>query len=186
MLLDRAAIMTAARRAGRMPGRAEPLPETPGDPRPTVSAAAGRRLARILRGEHPDLLAEWLRAAAACGRRPPDRLLPGLLDRAARARGGPGVSAGLRPLAAAAGGPRARWLAALNPAWAFLLEPAAEDLPGLAEALRVSVDELMARVGEELAAIRAAIDVDDTPELRVRAAALRFRYDMLRELDDDS
>ena len=60
VLLDRAALLTAARRAGRRPGQAEPLPMCEPDPRPLVSRGAGRRLARMLGGEHPDLLAEWL------------------------------------------------------------------------------------------------------------------------------
>ena len=82
-----------------------------------MSPAAGRRLARMLGGEHPDLLAEWLTAAVAHGRRVPPRLLPALLDRARR------VSPSdpeLRRLSAEAGGARARWLARLNPDWTFV------------------------------------------------------------------
>ena len=79
-----------------------------------VSPAAGRRLARMLGGEYPDLLAEWLAAAAARGLRPPPQLLPALLDRARRAAA---ADPGLPRLVAEAGGPRARWLAGLNPDW---------------------------------------------------------------------
>ena len=82
-----------------------------------MSPAAGRRLARMLGGEHPDLLAEWLTAAVARGRRVPAHLLPALLDRARR------VSPSdpeLRRLAAEAGGSRARWLARLNQDWTFV------------------------------------------------------------------
>ena len=118
LLLDSAALLTVARRAGRPPGRAEPLPAAEPDPAPVVSLAAGRRLARILGGEQPDLLAEWLAAAVARGRRIPAQLLPGLLDRARRVSPSGGE---LRRLAAQAGGSRARWLAGLNPAWKFLL-----------------------------------------------------------------
>ena len=50
VLLDRAALLTAARRAGRRPDRAEPLPACEPDPRSAVSAAAADRLARILGG----------------------------------------------------------------------------------------------------------------------------------------
>jgi Family of unknown function (DUF5691) len=116
VLLDRAALMTAARRAGRRPGRADPLPVTEPDDRPAVSADAGRRLARMLGGQHPELLAEWLTAAAARGLRLPPQLLPALLDRGRRA--GP-ADPGLPRLIAEAGGPRARWLAGLNPDWEF-------------------------------------------------------------------
>ncbi len=120
-LLDRAALLTAARRAGRRPDRAEPLPVCEPDPRPVVSRAAARRLARILGGEHPDLLSEWLSAAVRRGLRPPAQSLPALLDRARRA------DPGLRSLVAAAGGPRARWLARLNPDWTFVGTPVLAD-----------------------------------------------------------
>jgi uncharacterized protein DUF5691 len=122
VLLDRAALLTAARRAGRPAGRAEPLPAAAPDPRPLVSAAAGDRLAWMLRGEHPELLTEWLAAATGRGWRVPARLLPALLDRARRVSP---ADPELRRLAAAAGGPRARWLAGLNAEWAW----AAADAP---------------------------------------------------------
>jgi hypothetical protein len=139
LLLDRAALLTAARRGGRQPGRPEPAvaagPAVTADPEtaPAVSWAAGRRLARMLGGEHADLLAEWLAAAAGRGRRIPARLLPALLHQARR--GGPADS-GLRRLVAAAGGSRARWLAGLNPQWSFVLAyaPAGEDAWRLGDA----------------------------------------------------
>ncbi len=118
VLLDRAALLTAARRAGRRPDHAEPLPACEPDPRPAVSPAAGRRLARLLGGEHPDLLTEWLTAAAARGLRPPPQFLPDLLDRARRAGS---ADPRLPRLIADAGGPRARWLASLNPDWESVL-----------------------------------------------------------------
>jgi hypothetical protein len=124
VLLDRAVLLTAARRAGLRPGQADPLPAAEPDDRPTVSRDAGRRLDRILGGQYPDLLAEWLTAATARGRALPPQLLPALLDRARRA--GPSDPA-LPRLAAEAGGPRARWLAGLNPDWEFVT---AQDLPG--------------------------------------------------------
>jgi hypothetical protein len=139
LLLDRAALLTAARRGGRQPGRPEPAvtagpavtaaPETT----PAVSWAAGRRLARMLGGEHADLLAEWLAAAAGRGRRVPARLLPALLHQARR---GVPADSGLRRLVAAAGGSRARWLAGLNPEWKFVLAyaPAGQDAWRLGDA----------------------------------------------------
>ncbi len=110
LLLDRAALLTVARRGGtliRPAGsgfQAEPLPAAEPDQAPSVSPAAGRRLGRMLGGEHPDLLAEWLTAAVARDRRVPAHLLPALLDRARR------VSPSdpeLRRLSAEAGGARA-------------------------------------------------------------------------------
>jgi hypothetical protein len=121
VLLDRAALLTAARRAGRRPDRAEPLPVCEPDLRPAVGPAAGRRLVRLLSGDHPDLLAEWLTAVAARDLRIPPQLLPALLDRARR---GGSADPGLPRLLAKAGGPRARWLAGLNPDWAFAAAPA--------------------------------------------------------------
>jgi hypothetical protein len=126
LLLDRAALLTVARRGGtpiRPAGsgssgfQAGPPAAAEPDPAPAVSPAAGRRLARMLGGEHPDLLAEWLTAAVARDRRVPPRLLPALLDRVRR------VSPSdpeLRRLSAEAGGARARWLARLNPDWTFV------------------------------------------------------------------
>ncbi|MFE9311580.1 DUF5691 domain-containing protein [Streptomyces sp. NPDC088353] len=127
-LLDAAAVQTVRRRAGLRPApparRPEPAPE---DPRPPLPAAAARRLAMLLadrpgtaagrRGTAPDLmelLPQWLAAANAHGYAPPPEALPALLD-AARAR------TDLRPAALGFGGPRALWLAALNPDWRFAL-----------------------------------------------------------------
>jgi len=120
VLLDRAALLTAARRAGRRPDRAEPLPVCESDPRPAVSPVAGRRLARMLSGEYPDMLTEWLTAVSARGLRPPPQSLPALLDRARRAGS---ADSGLARLVAEAGGPRAEWLAKLNPDWEFVAAP---------------------------------------------------------------
>src|SRR5580693_2920037 len=124
VLLDRAALLTAARRAGRRPDRAEPPPVCAPDPRPTVSPAAARRLRRLISGEHPDLLTEWLAAAVARGLRLPPELLPALLDRARRGRP---ADPGLPRLLAQAGGPRARWLAGLNPDWEHAAEEPSTD-----------------------------------------------------------
>jgi hypothetical protein len=124
VLLDRAALLTAARRAGRRPDRAEPLPVCAPDPRSTVSPSAARRLRRLISGEHPDLLIEWLAAAVARGLRLPPQLLPALLDRARRGRP---ADPGLPRLLAEAGGPRARWLAGLNPDWEHAVEEPSTD-----------------------------------------------------------
>jgi Family of unknown function (DUF5691) len=124
VLLDRAALLTAARRAGRQPDRAEPLPVCESDARPAVDPAAGRRLTRMLGSEYPELLTEWLTAVTARGLRLPTHLLPALLDRARRARP---VDAGLPRLLAEAGGPRVRWLAGLNPDWEHSVEAPATD-----------------------------------------------------------
>ncbi|MFF4827378.1 DUF5691 domain-containing protein [Streptomyces sp. NPDC001312] len=130
-LLDAAAVQTVRRRAGLRPAPAARRPEpAPEDPRPPLPAAAARRLAALLadrpgaaggrRGTAPDLmelLPQWLAAANAHGYAPPPEALPALLD-AARGR------TDLRPAALAFGGPRALWLAGLNPDWRFALRAA--------------------------------------------------------------
>jgi len=137
-LLDQAALLTVARRAGCRPETAEPPASAGDDPRPAVSEAAGARLRRILGGENADLLHEWLNAAVAHGLRPPPELLPALLDRARRvaATNPDPDEARLRGLVATAGGARATWLAGLNPAWSWLVteQPAAPPPRRLTEA----------------------------------------------------
>ncbi|MFJ5776753.1 DUF5691 domain-containing protein [Streptomyces sp. NPDC093094] len=128
-LLDAAAQETLRRRAGLRAARAARRPEAaPVDPRPALPGAAARRLAMLLaerpgtagggrRGTAPDLmelLPQWLHTANARGYAPPPELLPALLD-AARGR------TDLRPAALAFAGPRALWLARLNPDWRFAL-----------------------------------------------------------------
>ncbi|MFF4841682.1 DUF5691 domain-containing protein [Streptomyces collinus] len=168
-LLDAAAVATVRRRAGLRPGRAAPRPEpAPRDPRPALPAAAARRLAILLadrpgsggggrRGSSPDLielLPQWLAAAGAHGYAAPPQALPALLD-AARGR------TDLRPAALAFAGPRALWLARLNPDWRFALRSA----PGGGATLPDPADgEAVRRLWEEglfaervalLAALRA-------------------------------
>ncbi|MEV6959166.1 DUF5691 domain-containing protein [Streptomyces sp. NPDC051207] len=128
-LLDAAAEGTVRRRAGLRPARAAHRPEpAPEDARPPLPPAAARRLAMLLadrpgasgggrRGTAPDLmelLPQWLSAAHAHGYAAPPESLPALLD-AARGR------TDLRPAALAFAGPRALWLARLNPDWRFAL-----------------------------------------------------------------
>ncbi len=136
LLLDRAALLTVARRGGQRPEQARPRPPAEPDPAPAVSPAAGRRLARMLGGEHPDVLAEWLSAAVARGLRVPAHLLPSLLDRVRR---GSQADAELRRLTALAGGSRARWLAGLNPDWKFVTAhaPAGDHAPDGDDAWRL-------------------------------------------------
>ncbi|MES4888337.1 DUF5691 domain-containing protein [Streptomyces sp. NPDC096012] len=131
-LLDAAAVATVRRRAGLRPAAAARRPEpAPEDPRPPLPAAAARRLATLLadrsggtagarRGSSPDLtelLPQWLAVAGAHGYAAPPEALPALLD-AARGR------TDLRPAALAFAGPRALWLARLNPDWRFALRAA--------------------------------------------------------------
>ncbi|MFE1026970.1 DUF5691 domain-containing protein [Streptomyces sp. NPDC058818] len=128
-LLDAAAAETVRRRAGLCPARAARRPEpAPEDPRPPLPAAAAHRLTMLLtdrpgtagggrRGTAPDLmelLPQWLATANARGFAAPPQAVPALLD-AARGR------TDLRPAALTFAGPRALWLARLNPDWRFAL-----------------------------------------------------------------
>jgi hypothetical protein len=168
-LLDAAAVETLRRRAGVRPARAaaRPQPAAP-DPRPALPPAAARRLAMLLadrpgtggggrRGTAPDLmelLPQWLALANAHGFAPPPQTLPALLD-AARGR------TDLRPAALAFAGPRALWLARLNPEWRFALRSSpggGAALPGPEEAEHVQKlwqEGLFAERVGLLAAIRA-------------------------------
>ncbi|MFE9252120.1 DUF5691 domain-containing protein [Streptomyces sp. NPDC007088] len=136
-LLDAAALHTVRRRAGVCPApAAPPLEVSDPDTRPPLPAAARRRLALLLadrggggggRGSAPDLtelLPQWLALAGSLGFAAPAELLPALLD-AARAR------TDLRPAALAFAGPRARWLARLNPDWKYVLRTAVDGDPAL-------------------------------------------------------
>lgn len=151
-LLDYAALLTLARRAGRRADPADPPERAASDPRAVVSAAAGQRLAAILGGENADLLTQWLTAALTAGLRPPPHLLPALLDQGRRvAASNPDPDqARLRGLVTAAGGPGAIWLAGLNPAWSWLLDgqppvPAGQRLtPASAAEVAVLLDQLPA------------------------------------------
>lgn len=117
-LLSAAALATVYRRAGARPVPAPPpLPAAPEDEAAPVGRAAAARLAGLLDGDRADLLAEWLRAAAAAGRRVPAELLPAVLDAAVRTRA-------LVPDVAAVLGRRGAWLAALRADWSRVLATA--------------------------------------------------------------
>ncbi|MET9440028.1 DUF5691 domain-containing protein [Streptomyces sp. NPDC006610] len=168
-LLDAAAEETVRRRAGLRPARPARRPEpAPHDARPPLPAAAARRLTMLLadrpgqggggrRGTAPDLmelLPQWLAAANSRGFAPPPEALPALLD-AARGR------TDLRPAALAFAGPRALWLARLNPDWRFALRATpggGASLPRLDDAdqvRRLWEEGLFAERVALLAAIRA-------------------------------
>ncbi|MFE7013306.1 DUF5691 domain-containing protein [Streptomyces sp. NPDC057651] len=143
-LLDAAAVQTVRRRAGLRPASAAAPPaRAADDPRPSLPAPARRRLAMLLtdrpgtgggrRGTAPDLmelLPQWLAGANERGYAAPPDLLPALLD-AARGR------TDLRPQALTFAGPRALWLARLNPDWKFALR----STPGGGTALPAPGDE---------------------------------------------
>ncbi|WP_425337948.1 DUF5691 domain-containing protein [Streptomyces violaceorubidus] len=197
-LLDAAAAETVRRRAGLRPARAARRPDSaPEDPRPPLPDAAARRLTSLLtdrpgtagggrRGSAPDLmelLPQWLATANARGFAPPPQALPALLD-AARGR------TDLRPAALAFAGPRALWLARLNPDWRFALRatPGGETAPsgagaGAAERARRLWDEgLFAERVALLASLRAR-DPAGARELLASTWATERAEDRLMFLD---
>ena len=128
-LLDAAALLTVAQRAGFRPahGVVGPLP-SPEDAAPELSARAERAL-RLIGGAQlapgfaagdKELLADLLKAASEAGYVASPPLLPDLLDAAVR-------TTALRPVVTAVLGVRGRWLAQHRPDWQRVLdaEPAA-------------------------------------------------------------
>ncbi|NEA62312.1 DUF5691 domain-containing protein [Streptomyces sp. SID12488] len=199
-LLDAAAVETVRRRAGLQPAPAATRPEpAAADPRPPLPPAAARRLSLLLadrpgtpggsgrRGTAPDLmelLPQWLTAANTHGFAAPAQVLPALLD-AARGR------TDLRPAALAFAGPRALWLARLNPDWRFALRSTpggGTALPGAEETERIQIlwqEGLFAERVSLLAAIRArepaaARELLETTWLTERAEDRLMFLDSLR------
>lgn len=108
-LLNRAAAVATARRAGMQP-MAAPLPieRAPVDDRPECSTAAANLLARMLGGLHDTVLPEWFALSVVARVRPPLHLIPALLLRGRR-------HPSFDLVARAAIGPRAAWLADAMP-----------------------------------------------------------------------
>ncbi|MCU1394664.1 MAG: hypothetical protein JWM34_3092 [Ilumatobacteraceae bacterium] len=108
-LLDRAAAVATARRAGRRPDAAPALTEAVApDDRPTCPVPAANALARMLDGQHDVLLPEWLQRCRLAGFQVPHSLLPALL---LRGRRNPAFDIEVRRIA----GERAAWLADAMP-----------------------------------------------------------------------
>ncbi|ADV66339.1 DUF5691 domain-containing protein [Deinococcus maricopensis] len=119
-LLDRAAVLGAARLAGRTtrPAPQEPTAPAPPEPTPPVSDRAAALLGTVL-AQRPMLLA-WLGACTAAGQHLPARWLPDVLDLTAS---DPDVRRAVRPVL----GARGTWLARQNPQWRFALPAALPD-----------------------------------------------------------
>jgi hypothetical protein len=113
-LLAAAATVSVYREAGRRPVR-DPEPPPPAaapETRQRCGPAAGARLAAMLAGEHRALLPEWLGAVDERGLRVPEEHLPALLELARWQRD-------FRERVVAVAGERGRWLAIVNPDWAY-------------------------------------------------------------------
>jgi hypothetical protein len=129
VLLAEAAVLSAYRRAGRLPGDAPrnlPAPAEPDD-RPACSTTAVEVLELVLSGEVPIpggvalLAGQWLDGAARAGCRVPARLLPRLLELGSTS---PALQAALRTVV----GPRGRWVAGHHDRWGWAAREPVDDL----------------------------------------------------------
>lgn len=114
-LLGIAATITLYQHAGRLPvldSSHKPVPLTLSDSRPTCAPLAVHHFTQLLSGFQQAVLPEWLTLMAEHGRRLPDALLPQLLTLGQN-------EPSLRPAIRSVMGERGRWLAELNPAWAY-------------------------------------------------------------------
>jgi Family of unknown function (DUF5691) len=111
--LTRAGALALWRRAGWKPPEG-PCEIAPAEAETThaISALSAGHLHLMLGGRFAGVLPEWLSEAVRLERHVPPELLPALLNRSRQDRA-------LRPLAMAAGGRRANWIAAHNPEWVF-------------------------------------------------------------------
>ena len=115
-LLDAAALLTVARRAGIQPRRGVTVPAPPADSAPALPGRAAAVLLELCwpvsysLADNADLLASLLSAAADAGYVATGQLLAGLLDAATD-------DPALRPAAARVLGVRGRWLAQYQPQW---------------------------------------------------------------------
>ncbi|HEV8623547.1 MAG TPA: DUF5691 domain-containing protein [Acidimicrobiia bacterium] len=134
VLLAEAAVLSAYRRAGRLPGEAPrnlPAPAPPDD-RPPCSPTAVEVLELVLSGQVPIpggvalLAGQWLEGAARVGCRVPARLLPRLLELGSA---NPALQAALRTVI----GPRGRWLAGHDDRWGWAGREPVDDLEAAAQ-----------------------------------------------------
>jgi hypothetical protein len=120
-VLQALALTRALRRAGtrslEAPAAADPCPP---DPRDELSAASIDALMRLLKGEFPEVLPEWLQLALSSGCVVPPRAVPELLAAAKRDRS-------LRSAVRGITGERGLWIARRHAAFAWLLEESAVD-----------------------------------------------------------
>jgi len=196
-LLDAAALMTVAQRAGVQPeqGIVGP-PPSPADAAPELSARAERALRQLggaqlapgFSAGDKELLADLLMAAGKAGYVASAPLLPDLLDAAVR-------TVALRPAVAATLGVRGRWLAGYRADWqsvgAATADPTSTAPPGPAEVWRTGsrADRhgyLAALRADDPAAGRELLAADWTRlSADERAALLTVLARSLSPADDD-
>ena len=118
-VLQALAVTRAMKRAGvKALAAPEATDACPEESRPELPAAAVDAGMRLLKGEYPELLPEWLRLAGQSGRVAPARVLPELFAAASKDRA-------LRPAIRGITGERGLWIAKRRQEFAWLLEDSA-------------------------------------------------------------
>jgi hypothetical protein len=114
-LLNAAALTALHERAGRLPVKhSETLPEAaPDETLPRCNARVAARLKLLLRGEHSELLPEFLNTLASTGQRVPEEVLPTLLETGK-------AKEALANLLAPVVGTHGVWLGQQNAEWAYV------------------------------------------------------------------
>jgi Family of unknown function (DUF5691) len=162
-LLGAAAMVSLYERAGSLPLKdTQPLPETcESDDAPRCGERATIHLAMMLRGEHKELLPEWMTKAAAAGRRAPEELLPSLLE---FGRTWKDLLEEILPVL----GARGRWLAAQNPDWAYAIGGFDETLweTGAVKQRRAVFAELRKRDAAQARELLSSTWAQESPEDR--------------------
>lgn len=158
------------RQAGvRLPADERPAPApSPPETRGYVSPAAGDRLDAILGGGYRSVLGEWLGRVAGAGLLVPPGRLPALLHAAS-------VDHRVRPSTVEVAGERGRWLAGLNPAWAWAAgdeDVAATWATGSRDARRLLLARLRATEPAPARELLASTWATETPEDRAAFLAL--------------
>jgi hypothetical protein len=114
-LLQALALTRALHRAGKKSREVSPEPDVcPPETRTMLSASAAEAGLRMVEGEFPEVLPEWLTLAVASGKVLPSRTLAVMLGAATK-------STGLRKPMAALAGERGRWLARRHSNFSWLL-----------------------------------------------------------------
>jgi len=114
-LLTASAILSVHRKCGLLPRSTESPGFASSDPdtAPRCSPNATTYLKRMLEGQFPALLPEFLSVLQESGQRLPEEMLPDALDAARK-------DSHLRSLMAGVLGKRGEWLASLNPEWSYV------------------------------------------------------------------
>lgn len=122
VLLSTAAAVALYARAGYQPHLAQrdAAAICPSERASPIGSGAMQQLYLLLDGEHPQLIPEFARLAAAAGQIAPPSALPQLLDLGL-------ANAALRPLLLPLIGERGRWLARQNPSWGYATPDLAAD-----------------------------------------------------------